>query len=492
MIDRETLNKYVLGISKTAGELIFYCDNEGRIREVVDGTKKTIGYETDEVVGKSFLDFVEPSNKLRAKNIVKKVLEGKVAFDCELTLLDEEDREVMLSCSAFPLKSSQGSQGFLVVGRDIGRKAEITKSFLFQEEGIASTRRSQLGKKLFEINEKLEEKTSELTALFQIGQQVVSSLNLEETLDMIAGTVTEMVGAKQCLIFLLDEEKDELVGKVGRGFSKKEIDSMKIRVGESITGAVAKEGKPLLLSGAVKEQQPTTIRYGGFEAKSLILAPLVARKKVIGVISVMSRAKGKFDKGDLEIINLFANQAAIAVENARLFALTEHLAITDGITDLYNHRYFQQRLDEEVKRSRRYRSPLALVMFDIDYFKKYNDTYGHPQGDLVLEQMAHITKSTVRETDIVARYGGEEFIIILPATKKEQAIASAERLRQAVASYPFAGHADGSSVKLTISLGVSSFPGDAKSTTGLISKADQALYVSKQKGRNRVSVYQKP
>lgn len=178
----------------------------------------------------------------------------------------------------------------------------------------------------------------------------------------------------------------------------------------------------------------------------------------------------------------------IAQQNERLQeanrTLEEH-AVTDFLTKLYNHRYFQERLTEEVGRSSRYQQPLSLLFCDLDRFKQLNDTYGHQTGDLVLRSTAQIVKNTVRATDVAARYGGEEYAIILTNTDKEGATAIAERIRHNVESNRMV-LSDGREVRVTISIGVASFPLDAERKKSLVEEADRAMYAAKRCGRNRI------
>ena len=163
-------------------------------------------------------------------------------------------------------------------------------------------------------------------------------------------------------------------------------------------------------------------------------------------------------------------------------------ANTDSLTELYNHRYFQERLAAELSRAARYKHPLSMVMLDVDHFKNLNDTYGHPFGDLVLQQIAKILVGESRDIDIVARYGGEEFALILPETKTKDALILAERLRSAIQHHPFI-EPEGRSVPVTISLGLSQYPVHSLEREGLIMAADLAMYQSKTLGRNRVTAY---
>ena len=168
----------------------------------------------------------------------------------------------------------------------------------------------------------------------------------------------------------------------------------------------------------------------------------------------------------------------------------QRLAITDGLTGLYNRRYFEERLDEEIHRSRRYDRPMSIIMIDIDFFKQFNDTCGHLKGDDVLRQLSHILQDHSRETDITARYGGEEFVMILPETSLESSRMLGERIRQAVDKAVFEGEEQIPAKKITVSVGVSCLTDDEGGYDAL-ERADRALYKSKQAGKNLVTVLTK-
>jgi two-component system cell cycle response regulator len=190
-----------------------------------------------------------------------------------------------------------------------------------------------------------------------------------------------------------------------------------------------------------------------------------------------------------------ANASANALYNAFLYehldrekTMLEKLAITDYLTGIYNVRYFYNRLEEEFSRAERYQLPLSCIMFDIDYFKNINDTFGHRIGDIVLREFAQLVRSYTRKSDIFARYGGEEFIMLLPQTEQKGAIIEAERIRKAVVEHPF--HAKEANIRITLSAGIASLPNNRiKNYDELIHSADTAMFEAKQKGRNSVVVY---
>jgi len=218
-------------------------------------------------------------------------------------------------------------------------------------------------------------------------------------------------------------------------------------------------------------------------SRSVIVVPLFYEGGLLGVFGMISDQREFLDSRKMNLIELMCNQAATSIANAKMHAEIERMATTDGLTGLLNHRKFQDKLTQELKRSERYSTPLSLLLADIDYFKKVNDTYGHPVGDLVLKGVARILKEEIRDIDIAARYGGEEFAVILPGTDSSGAKNIAERLRKAIMAETFSS--DGKTLKVTTSIGIATVPSDARMKEELIERTDQALYHAKHHGRNQ-------
>ncbi|MFN2298423.1 MAG: GGDEF domain-containing protein, partial [Anaerolineales bacterium] len=181
-----------------------------------------------------------------------------------------------------------------------------------------------------------------------------------------------------------------------------------------------------------------------------------------------------------------AGHAALALLNALTFGEVEQASITDFVTGVYNRRYFNEQLQLEVDRARRIGYPVSLLIFDIDYFKRVNDTYGHPVGDRILQMVARRIKDELRAVDILARYGGEEFAVILPGTPASSLAGVGERLRQVIAMRPFV--VEETTISITVSAGGATFPDDADDVHRLIDESDRWLYDAKETGRNRTRV----
>jgi diguanylate cyclase (GGDEF)-like protein len=231
------------------------------------------------------------------------------------------------------------------------------------------------------------------------------------------------------------------------------------------------------------EKEPRDEEFGSF------LAVPFGVDGCKGMILLESFRRDAFSATMRELLWGIATSAGLAIEKIAILEKTEAIATHDGLTGLFNHRQFQQLLKEEITRSGRYDDPLALVICDIDFFKKINDTYGHPFGDTVLKEVSRLFESGIRGTiDTAARYGGEEFALILVKTDEAQAVETAERIRATIERTKFINPAGGE-VCVTMSFGIAVLGKHARELNDLIRKADKALYRAKANGRNRVEVF---
>jgi diguanylate cyclase (GGDEF)-like protein len=228
------------------------------------------------------------------------------------------------------------------------------------------------------------------------------------------------------------------------------------------------------------------IKLRGVE--SLLVLPLVCADEAVGTFTLASRRKNAFSKDARDMLGIIANQVAVSLENAKMYRQMETMATTDGLTGLVNHRTFQVRLSDMLSRAERHGHKLGLILIDIDHFKKINDTYGHPVGDLVLARVAKMLADSVRKIDVVARYGGEEFAIIMEGADAAGARLLAERIRLDVEKESFAS--EKGTFQITLSLGIAGVPEDTHDKKILVERADQALYFAKHNGRNRTMTYQ--
>lgn len=250
----------------------------------------------------------------------------------------------------------------------------------------------------------------------------------------------------------------------------------------TLLDVVKKNPEPHFLNDVRDYDQPL-LPFKTRDIGSICFVPLVYGDEHIGMLVFLSNKAGAFNPYQKELLSILGTQGSMAIANAKAHAEIEKMATTDGLTGLFNHRRFQERLSEEFKRLERFSEPLSLLLMDIDYFKKVNDTYGHPAGDKILQGVAGILRNTIRDIDVPARYGGEEFAAILLNTEIAGAKNIAERLRQTTKDTIF--KIDGRELRITVSIGIANTLGPSGGKENLIEKADRALYHAKNTGRNR-------
>jgi diguanylate cyclase (GGDEF)-like protein len=252
--------------------------------------------------------------------------------------------------------------------------------------------------------------------------------------------------------------------------------------GDGILGQAAARMRPVLVADAAHHAHRGA---RDIAAGAWLLYPLVVHERLLGVGQWVRPSTRPFAADDVTRLGALARQAAVTLDNYHVRQRMNRLAATDGLTNLWNHRRMHEMLREEMRRAARYHRPLSVLMLDVDNFKAFNGTYGHPQGDRLLRTMASVLLANTRSVDHVGRYGGEEFLTVLPETAKEHACQLAERMRSAIEREAVVTGDDGV-VRCTVSIGVASYPEDALNPSQLVQRADEALYMAKRAGKNRV------
>ncbi len=338
----------------------------------------------------------------------------------------------------------------------------------------------------------IRQRFNDLNLLKGMYKTIAPVLDQEELYSTIINKSTELVGAEQGSIMILNKENMTLAVKATKGIDKRILENIRIGIGEGISGKVVEKGIPIIATDI--ESKPFSRRNRPrYKTGSFVSMPLKIDSRIIGVINISDKITGEvFSDDDLNLLLSFACYASIALERGTYYRMTEELkkiSLTDSLTGLLNRRYFQERMFEEVERSKRHDEPFSIFMIDIDNFKAFNDRYGHLVGDEVLKRVAHVTRDAVRSIDVVSRFGGEEFSVILPYTRKTDSYVIAERIRRCVDDLRLLGDKVPPDQRLSVSLGVAEFPYDADNIDGLIEKADRAMYLAKERGRNRVVGY---
>ncbi len=332
-------------------------------------------------------------------------------------------------------------------------------------------------------SEKLRERVEELSTLDKVGRIISGSLERRtllsniatEALRLVRHTSRFMIGTAQPGEALVTYELFDESGK-----SYRQINAPR---DEGLSGWVMQHREPLLL-GDVRRQYALyskTETYNDPRFQSWLGVPLCIYDEVMGVMSVQSEQRDAYTVNHLRVLTTIADQAAVALENSRLY----ELATVDGLTGLLVRRHFDQRLDEEWRRSQRYANEFTVGIIDLDNFKMLNDTYGHQTGDQVLRAAAAVVRRNMRGADLAGRYGGEEFAFILPRTRLSEGLTVAERIRGDMEKLELS--AAGKSLKISASIGLAAYPESSVAHVAeLVARADEALYSAKRQGKNRV------
>lgn len=345
----------------------------------------------------------------------------------------------------------------------------------------------QLAETFNRMTNAVAEKTRGLTALSRMAGSITSSLKQSEILDQIMYHGVDLSGAAAACIAFYDQNTGLFNDWVTHGLSDHFVHNMAFSPG-GLADETFTTGTHVLSNDlpGTRHRLSRLARDEGI--RSFICLPLTSSKTRLGVIYFYRKDRDSFAADEIALLQTFAHLAAGVLENARLHAQVEAEARIDALTGLLNRRTFDRRLAAEHSRASRFGKPYALALLDIDHFKRINDSHGHLAGDAVLKQLGQILARQFREVDVVARYGGEEFVVILPEIGGSVAKSVAERVRRAVAATPFI-LPDGGEIGVTVSIGVSCYPNCAASAEDAVSTADQALYIAKQAGRNRVLLY---
>jgi len=330
-----------------------------------------------------------------------------------------------------------------------------------------------------QAEEELRKSHSNLSTLYSVSAAISRTISMDRLFDIVLETVTGLDifnAERKGGIFIVEGSIMKLVSHLGHPDIFLDLHK-DMKVGDCLCGLAAKTGE-IIISKNSDDDMRHTVRYPGIHSHGHIIIPLKARYTIVGVLYLYLPADFDIDESMLNLLTSIGNQIGVAIDNAKLYEETRALSLLDPLTGLANRRMMDILFEKYLAGTQRSGTPLSVIMLDIDHFKKYNDTYGHDTGDKLLAQLGKLLLKEIREADLAVRYGGEEFLILLPETDLLKASETAERIRGFIES----------TLPTTVSIGVASYNLKIKKLGKIIKKADEALYMAKKKGRNRVEV----
>lgn len=375
--------------------------------------------------------------------------------------------------AAMPLVAREKMVGILYI--DTLPKKRISKSEIDYLQILCSQAAIALDNT--RLYRRVSHEAKEMALLYEVSRSFISTLDFDQLLKNILERLKETFGYLNLAIMLVDEEKQELYPRSYINYPDR-IKTLRFKIGvDGITGHVAATRKMYYSPDVAKDPH---YKIGVDDARSEVCYPLMIGDRLIGVLDVESYEINGFTQDDIDMLSGLSAQIAMALENSRLYEEAKRLSLTDPLTILPNRRNLDIFLDAEIRRSVRYRRKFSILMIDFDNFKNYNDTFGHIAGDKILRKFGLLMKEAIRDVDFLGRYGGDEFIAVLPETDRTFALEVAERMRKKI-------HAEETTPRITLSIGIASYPTDSKDKIQLLDIADQACYEAKQLGGNCVN-----
>ena len=381
--------------------------------------------------------------------------------------------------------------GWIIAASASRGRHEIDEARLLRDRERDQGERAiaRLRRQLEEIEVRERDQGEIFQILPELVRQMFAATGRRDVLPLALKLLHQTFHPEMAAIFLARPDLRRLTLSVGLGLPPTLTPGLEVEYGQGRVGYV---GANRLAMDEADFKGATALMRVQIEAEATALkelrvdaaAPLEGEGELIGVLCVGGmRVRQTQAK---RLLKLVADLTGIAFVHVARLRRTQDAADRDGLTQVFNKRYLQKRLGDEIHKAENDHTPLSLLILDIDHFKNYNDTSGHLEGDEVLKKIGEMLRDAIREEDVAARYGGEEFIILYPRASKSQALSLAEELRQTVADYGFAHGARQPGGRVTISGGVATFPEDSRSAVDLIRAADQALYDAKAAGRNRI------
>lgn len=327
-----------------------------------------------------------------------------------------------------------------------------------------------------------------LSSIARLHHSIGAHLDLKDISNIVIEELSAVVECPGAALLLIDRKRLKILAEKGfTALFRKKAFSVDMPIIKEIL-----ETRQGFNTGDASKGPAASCMPRGCKMSSILCVPVVIGEEVRGIIHLDSPKKNAFDDDVMHFVELTAHEIAFVMERSFLYSRIKDLSVRDGLTGCFNRRKFDEDIEIEIERAKRYRKPFSILMMDIDWFKMYNDFHGHQMGDMVLRKFVGVVTRNIRITDMAYRYGGEEFIVLLPEATKEKASCIARKLNRIIQNVDFPDARDSQpGGKITVSVGVANFPRDAVEREKLISSADAALYQAKHKGRNRVCMYEK-
>lgn len=336
----------------------------------------------------------------------------------------------------------------------------------------------------------LQAQLEELHVLHELDQILFTTVSRQDIADRMLQIIQPALRFEHATLHLLDETREANPAAWGEPLDI--ISDLEFEKGPGLRGWILSGHKSILIENTHSDERTVNIISKMPHVGSFILTGIVSGSKVQGILTLAHSIPHTFSTKEFHTAQVVAAHLSLLLERARLLNQLELLAITDGLTGLYNYRYFQNRLQDEIRRAKRYKTPFAILLIDLDQFKRVNDQFGHMEGDHVLIRLAELIRQTLRETEIIARYGGDEFVVLMTETSFQSAKVAAERVRQMIEENEIPGIDSESAHKMTVSIGIAGYPESAEDPATIVEMADQALEQAKRSGRNRVQAVENP
>ncbi|MCK5063859.1 MAG: diguanylate cyclase [Candidatus Fermentibacteraceae bacterium] len=459
---------------------ILVVDNSGFLLQVTPVACKLFNKSEKDLIGKRLMEVLPVLISDKENSLTTTLEEERPILNRQIHIGKSGQEDQVLNVSYIPFQRAGHFAGVVIMTDD------VTEEYMLREN-------------LRKMNEELE-------TISVIGRELNSTQDLKKICHEVASALRRFFPSESVAVFLAEGNRDDIIPHslkvaVTSGYDS-EFDpaGLTIRIVEPVAmGRIQSENQ--LSSGVVAAsisfRKPINIKQTREDARyvenisstrSELAVPMIVQDRVVGAIDIQSPISGKFSAESERIVVALANHAATAVENAMLHSRILELARKDRLTGLGNLRFFEEKLEDEFRRTDRSSFPFSLIMMDIDDFKHYNDSWGHPMGNTLLTTVVKAMSEAIREVDMLIRYGGEEFVCILPFTNERESVEIAERIRKRVleSSYRITHSEQQPLGKVSISLGVSTYLTDVKDQNMLLKYADQRMYMAKRAGKNRV------